>query len=86
MSARARTGSRQRRRRGQWQFVHGTHDRRIIGMVEQLADGRFLATAANGQQLGITNTFAAAVALVQDEDAGHQKVKPEETKKMTDET
>jgi hypothetical protein len=60
----ARTGSKQRRRRGEWRFVFNARNQ-IVGMVEILADGRFLATAANGQELGVTNSFA--VALVQQE-------------------
>jgi hypothetical protein len=66
MGAAARTGSKQRRRRGEWRFVFNARNQ-IVGMVESLADGRFLATAASGQELGITNSFESAVALVQQE-------------------
>jgi hypothetical protein len=57
--------ARSKRGTGDWRFVFGSHNE-IIGTVEELRDGRWLASA-NGQQLGVTNTFQAAVALVREE-------------------
>jgi hypothetical protein len=64
MSA-ARTGSKQRRRRGEWRFVYGPHNQ-IIGVVES-RNGQWIAIGASGQELGLTNSPEAAAALVRSE-------------------
>jgi hypothetical protein len=62
-----RTAARGGRRTGaDWSFVFGRSSE-IVGAVEQLADGRWLALGPGAKEIGITNTRQAAVELVLEE-------------------
>jgi hypothetical protein len=51
--------------RGAWAWVFDNHNR-PIGVIEQIADGRWRAMPMHGDQIGVACSREAAISLIRD--------------------